>query len=153
MAPCAIWACFLTPHPLIFPRTIQRLASWLQSTLMGDVTCLRTKLYWRDLVQDPPYARLPSLYTVRPIGMSDRKECERLQRLIYTSVGWCWSTSSSMGRSLLIRESGGKFQVVPGVRDGVFRWIRTVPGLARPIPLFYTMAAADRKCGPWCVRG
>jgi len=47
----------------------------------------------------------------------------------------------------------GQFRVVPGLRDGVFRWIRTVPDLARPIPTFSTVAAADQKCGPWCVLG
>jgi len=43
----AILAGFLTPHPLIYPRTSQRLASRPQSTIHieGDVTCLRTKLY------------------------------------------------------------------------------------------------------------
>jgi len=35
----------------------------------------------------------------------------------------------------------------------VFRLIRTVSGLARPIPTFSTVAAADRKYGLWCVLG
>jgi len=37
---------------------------------------------------------------------------------------------------------------VPGVRDRVFRRIRPVPGPARPIPTFSTVAAADRKWSP-----
>jgi len=57
------------------------------------------------------------------------------------------------GYIILIRESGGQFRVVPGVRDGIFWWIRTVPGLARPIPTFSTVVAANHTCGPRCVRG
>jgi len=45
----------------------------------------------------------------------------------HNPVGWCWSTSSSV----LIRESGSPFRVVAGVWNGVFRWIRTVPGLGK----------------------
>jgi len=71
----------------------------------------------------------------------------------HTPVGWCWSPSSSTGRSLLIHENGLPFRLVPHMQYAVFRWIRAVPGPARSMPKFSTVAAADWKCCPWCVRG
>jgi len=99
---------------------------------------------------------LPVLLLPRWITASDwfspsRKHVSNSSTSHYP-VGWCWSTTSSTVRSL-IQENGGPFWVVPGVRNRVFRWIRAVPGPARPIRTFSTVAAADRKCGPWCVRG
>jgi len=54
---------------------------------------------------------------------------------------------------LLIRESGVRFEWFQVFGTGFFRRIRPVPGRARSIPTFSSVAAADRKCGPWCVRG
>jgi len=52
--------------------------------------------------------------------------------------------------SVRVKVSSEQFQAC---RTGFIncRWIRTVPGLDRPIPTFSTVAAADRKCGPLCV--
>jgi len=65
----------------------------------------------------------------------------------HNAVGWCRSTG---GRSPHPWKRG-PFRVVPGVRNEVFRRIRPIPGRARSVSTF--SLAADRKCGPWCVRG
>jgi len=46
----------------------------------------------------------------------------------------------------LILEKRDPFRAVPGVQDRIFRRIRPVPGPARPILKFSTVAAANRKC-------
>jgi len=70
-------------------------------------------------------------------------------------IGWCRSTSFSTGGRSPHPGKRGPFRAVPGVRDGVFWRIPPVPGPARPIPTFSTVAAADKKWhqGPRAVLG
>jgi len=66
----------------------------------------------------------------------------------HNAIGWCRSTSSSMGGRSPHPWKRGPSRVVPGV----FRRIRLVPGRAMSIPMFSSVAAVDRKCSPCCVR-
>jgi len=67
----------------------------------------------------------------------------------HNAVGWCRSTSSSMGGRAPHPWKRGPFRVVS--RRG-FSTNPTCPRSARSISTFSSVAAADRKCGPWCVR-